>query len=234
MAVPKYLLDARFPVIVPAPADIAIAGAGPVVFGLDATAGPVFVSFEFELERQIGREWCWAAVALGLHRRFADVVNTARIYHTQCDVVHAVLGGVCGAKGVGGECLTPDIDCDQPVSFLFKVGASGLGFIGALVPVAVPEDEGLVTHFFETVIRPAIDDDDVVVARLNRGTNQGHVVVVYGYDEVDGARVYLADPEGPSSEHKPVNFAAFLTKCEGPLNRGIRVDELYRARFRTF
>lgn len=170
------------------------------------------------VELQERENWCWAAVSLGLHRRFVELGGTQLRYTNQCDVARAVRPFACVDQCAGDAC-NKQTNLHAAIGTVDLLIARGVGF-KPVFPSSNP------VSIFANTIRPTIDAGNVVVAHLDRGGDRGHFVVVCGCDPMGGELVFLADPQAPDPNPPPVSFAEFLNSGAGTPGGG-RVDELY-------
>lgn len=143
---------------------------------------PISRILDVSVENQLRTNWCWAAVALGIHVAY----NTARS-QIQCDIATRVLGKGCCPSGNG---------CNK---------TSGLEPALDEHFIALHTQNGHQTIDF---VKDEIDAGNPICARIRRNTGSGHFVVIAGYciTRVNNF-LWIWDPDG--GYRSPWRFDAF-------------------------
>jgi hypothetical protein len=154
---------------------------------------------DLTIPRQHLDNWCWAAVALGLHDAYRDTGQT------QCSIASRVLSLVCSTDG----CVTFEPRCNQPWTLPIALASH---FLQQLTLQSFPN------HRSFPFIRDEIKKGNPVAVRVAfEGQLSGHFVVISGYrrrnNDVD-LRVW--DPKvGMWTDERLSEFLLNYKQCGG-------------------
>lgn len=168
------------------------------LFSLELGGAPMAISVRvsgFAMEKQGQDNWCWAAVAVSVARKY----NSASAW-TQCRLATAFYA----QHGHNKNCCSNGLDCSQPQA-LSQVFAITGNLAGQAMAHTVP---------FNDLVRE-IDAGRPVCVRIGWPTSppSGHFIAITGYrvTESGGVFVEAQDPVNPPGSIKEMPFAVLVS-----------------------